>query len=172
MKQTLLFLAILSLSLNCFGQDADTEFTNPNIQMGMVVSDLDASLHFYTTIIGMVRTGSFDVNPEKASELGLTDGKELNVIVLRLKDSEASNQLKIMSFGNNYDMYEKQFIDDDMGVQYLTIYPKSLKPILERIKENDIPMLGDTPVKLNEKDSFILIQDPDGTFVELIGPMN
>ncbi|MFW5877751.1 MAG: VOC family protein [bacterium] len=172
MKQTILFLTILSLSLNCFGQKTDTEFTNPDIQMGMVVSDLDASLHFYTAIIGMVQTGSFDVKPEKARQLGLTDGKELNVTVLRLKDSEASNQLKIMSFGNKYDMNQKQYINDDLGVQYFTIYPKSLKPVLERIKENDIPMLGDTPVKLNEKDSFIMIQDPDGTFIELIGPMN
>lgn len=172
MKQLIVLFSIIFFSSSAFAQEKNPEFTNPNIQMGMVVSDLDASLYFYTGIIGMIQTGSFDVKPDKARKLGLTDGKELNVVVLRLKDSEASNQLKIMSFGNKYDMHQKQYINDDLGVQYLTIYPKSLKPILERIKENDIPMLGDTPIKLNNKDSFILIQDPDGTFVELIGPMN
>jgi hypothetical protein len=32
-------------------------------------------------------------------------------------------------------------------------------------------LLGDTPVALGEKDHFVLVQDPDGTIIELIGPL-
>lgn len=40
---------------------------------------------------------------------------------------------------------------------------------MQRIKENNIKMLGDTPVQLPDGRTFILIQDPDGIFIELIG---
>jgi hypothetical protein len=33
-------------------------------------------------------------------------------------------------------------------------------------------MLGSTPTMLDEKRQFILVQDPDGNFIELIGPEN
>jgi hypothetical protein len=45
-----------------------------------------------------------------------------------------------------------------------------MKPLLERIKKHDVKMLGKTPAMLNETRQFVLVQDPDGTFIELIGP--
>ena len=35
---------------------------------------------------------------------------------------------------------------------------------------NKVKLLGDTPTSLDESTQFVLIQDPDGTFIELIGP--
>jgi hypothetical protein len=56
-------------------------------------------------------------------------------------------------------------------MQYITIFVKSLKPILARIKENNIDILSAEPTILSGGRHFVLIQDPDGTFVELIGNM-
>ena len=47
----------------------------------------------------------------------------------------------------------------------------SLEPILGRIKKHGVKLLGETPITLNETDHFVLIQDPDGTIIELIGPL-
>ena len=48
---------------------------------------------------------------------------------------------------------------------------KALKPVIERLKEKNVPFLGTTPTPLNENLHFVLVQDPDGIFIELIGPM-
>ena len=34
-----------------------------------------------------------------------------------------------------------------------------------------VKLLGETPISLGGDSNFVLVQDPDGTFVELIGPM-
>ena len=173
MKQKLLTLLLIVVPSIAFCQSKPVvEFTNPDIQMGMVVSDLEKSLNFYTGIIGLKQTGEFKVAPEKAKELGLTDKLELKVSVLRLREGEDANQLKLMSFGEKKKLKKKKFINDELGVQYFTIYVKTLRPVYERLKENNIPLLGSTPVQMKGGNSFILIQDPDGTFIELIGPMD
>jgi hypothetical protein len=55
-------------------------------------------------------------------------------------------------------------------MQYITIMVNSLEPFLERIKEHKVKLMGDTPIPLGETDNFVLVQDPDGTIIELIGP--
>jgi len=42
--------------------------------------------------------------------------------------------------------------------------------IIKRIEENKVKTLGKTPTMLNANRMFVLIQDPDGNFVEFIGP--
>jgi hypothetical protein len=76
-----------------------------------------------------------------------------------------------MSFGKQATHPKQNFIQDDTGVQYITINVKALKPIIDRLKQKNIPLLGSTPTQLNKNSQFILVQDPDGTFIELIGPM-
>jgi len=44
-----------------------------------------------------------------------------------------------------------------------------MKPFLKRIKEHNIKLIAETPTKLDDGRQFVLIQDPDGTFIELIG---
>ena len=39
-------------------------------------------------------------------------------------------------------------------------------------KKHNVKLMGDTPIPLGEKDHFVLVQDPDGTIIELIGPLN
>jgi len=54
-------------------------------------------------------------------------------------------------------------------VQYLTVYVKDMAPFVERLRAANIPFLGKTPIKIaNDTKDFVLVQDPDGTFVELI----
>jgi hypothetical protein len=56
-------------------------------------------------------------------------------------------------------------------MQYITINVNSLAPFLERIKKHKVKLLGETPIPLGESDHFVLVQDPDGTIIELIGPL-
>ncbi|MEZ5071070.1 MAG: VOC family protein [Bacteroidales bacterium] len=172
MKHCAIFLlALLALS-NCTSPMAKPEFSSGNIDVGVVVKDMDRSMDFYLNVIGMKKVDEFDVTAEFGAESGLTRGLPFHVNVLKLQDNPLANQWKLMSFPDEESTPRSQVIHDDRGVQYVTINVTSLAPILERIKTNQVRMLGKTPIPLNETDHFVLIQDPDGTFIELIGPLD
>jgi hypothetical protein len=93
------------------------------------------------------------------------------VTVLKLEDSPEASEWKLMSFGKKGTHPKQKFIHDDTGMQYITIQVKSLKPIIERLRQRKVAFLGTTPTPLNKNAHFVLVQDPDGNFVELIGPL-
>lgn len=154
-------------------QAAEEEFSSKVIHMGMVVSNLEESMKFYKEVVGFVQVDrtEFEVNADFGKRSGLTDSLGFKVQVLKLGKGDDATQLKLMSFGDKPKKKENKYIHSTVGVQYLTIMVSELKPILERIEKHGIKLLGESPVPLGEKDRFVLIQDPDGTFVELIGPM-
>ena len=152
---------------------AQEDFSRKTINIGMVVSDLRKSLKFYKEVVGLVQVDrtEFDVDADFGKRSGLTDSLAIHVEVLKLGAGENATSLKLMTFGERAKKQENRFIHSHTGIQYLTIYVTALEPILARIKEHQVKLLGQTPIPLGEKMSFVLIQDPDGTFVELIGPM-
>lgn len=162
-------LSLVVLNLNAQMAPAPEEFDNPTIQVGVVVSDLNEAVDFYTNVIGMTQTGAFSVEGDKAKELGLSDGRRLDVKILKLEDSEQSNEWKLMSFGKKANHPKQKYIHDDTGMQYITIFVKEIDPFIKRIKKNNIEILSNEPSILDGGRKFILIQDPDGTFIEIIG---
>ena len=119
----------------------------------------------------MVKTGSFDLNEDFTKRSGLSDGVPFSVTVLKLEDSPEANEWKLMSFGKKAAHPKQNFIQDDVGMQYITINVKALRPIIERLKQKNVPFLGSTPTALSSDLQFLLVQDPDGNFIELIGSM-
>ncbi|HYE31366.1 MAG TPA: VOC family protein [Methylomirabilota bacterium] len=170
MKRALSIFALSALlTLPTFS--APEEFATPTISIGVVVTDLEKSMEFYTNIIGMVQTGEFEIKEDFSKKSGLTDGQPTKVKILRLGKGEDATQWKLMSFGDKAKTQKDPFIHNRTGMRYITIMVKDLTPIVKRIKERQIKFLGETPVPLGSNSHFALIQDPDGTFIELIGPM-
>lgn len=167
-KISLLFAyGLFVISLSTFAQ---SNFSKSGISIGVVVEDLDKSLDFYLNVVGMVQTGEFSVDSEKAKQLGLSNGDRFDVKVLKLENSEEAAEWKLMSFGKTTSHEKQQYVPDRNGMRYITLFVKSMAPVLERIKKHKVKTLGETPAMLNETRQFVLIQDPDGNFVELIGP--
>lgn len=180
----LLFFALLVLP-GCASESADaqpdpaptttapsSEFSSERIDIGVVVTDLERSMEFYTNVLGMTHTGGFDLDEDISRRTGLTGGTPVSIAVLKLQDSENATQWKLMRFGTTADRPANTHIQDDIGMQYTTIFVTALQPFLDRLEANNIPLLGDTPIQLEENRHFVLIQDPDGIFIELIGPMS
>jgi catechol 2,3-dioxygenase-like lactoylglutathione lyase family enzyme len=169
-KLMILMVAIATLiTTNIMAQG---EFSSNIIGVGVVVKEIDKSLDFYLNVIGMKKTGEFDVDAGFAKTSGLSDGVPFHVDVLMLEESPDANQWKLMSFMKDAAHPIPAFIQEDNGMQYITIMVNSLAPFIKRIKKHNVKLLGDTPVPLDEENHFVLIQDPDGTFIELIGPLN
>ncbi|MER3376637.1 MAG: VOC family protein [Allomuricauda sp.] len=155
---------VLALSL-C---QAQNEVENPSISIAMIASDMDTSYDFYTNIIGMAETGGFSIDESFGKKSGLTGGAPYDVKILKLVDDPHSTEFKLASFGNPK-VDAGNVIQDKNGLRYITIYLKSTEAVLQRIEDNNIKTLGDTPLQLPNGKTFILIQDPDGLFIELIG---
>jgi catechol 2,3-dioxygenase-like lactoylglutathione lyase family enzyme len=166
MKTHYLFYLILVLTFSTIR--AQDDYENLTVSIGVVVSDLEASIEFYTNIMGMEETGELDLDSSFGKASGLTGGRPLLVKILKLKNSPDATEYKLVSFGNDKKGFDKH-IQDQNGMQYTTFFIKSTADIIKRIRENNIEFLGDTPIKLPDGRTFILIQDPDGVFIEIIG---
>jgi catechol 2,3-dioxygenase-like lactoylglutathione lyase family enzyme len=166
-----LSVALVSFLLTGILCASEADFSNPVIHVGVVVSDLEKSLAFYKDVVGMVSGGSFDVNEDMSKRTGLAAGVPFHVEILKLDKDKDMTQFKLMSFGERTRKQQNQFIYDHTGMRYVTIFVNELEPIIKRIKAHHVRMLGDTPTELGPNNYFVLIQDPDGIFVELIGPM-
>ena len=164
-------LAVLLVVMPSYAVQAPDDFAKSGVSVGVVVEDLNKSLDFYLNVIGMVKTGEFAVDATKAKELGLSNGNSFDVKVLKLENSENAPEWKLMSFGKKATHPKQNYVPDDNGIQYVTIFVKSMKPLLERIKQHGVKTLGTTtPAMLSETQQFVLVQDPDGNFIEIIGP--
>ncbi len=164
----------LTALLAMTGWAEEKDFALKTIHIGMIVKDLDQSMKFYKDVVGMVQvdTTEFSVDADFGKKSGLTDSLPIHVQVLKLGKGENATQLKLMTFGGQAQPQpqENEFIHSHTGIQYITIMVSDLTPILERIKKHKVKLLGDTPIAMGDS-HFVLIKDPDGTFVELIGPM-
>ena len=161
------FLLATGLALN-----AQTNFKKNALTAAIVVSDEAKALHFYRDILGMQEAGGFVIDSVFAKNLGLSKGKSFKVALLSFLDTPESSQLKIVSFTEVlkqeaaavYDAVQEQF-----GLQYLTLQVHSLDPIMARAKKEGVQPQAATPLKLDDHVYLVLLRDPDGTFVEVIG---
>jgi len=151
---------------------SQSNFSSKVINIGVVVSDLGRSLDFYVNGIGMVKTGGFSLDQDFAKRSGLSDGIPFSITVLKLENSPEATEWKLMSFDKKAAHKKSNFVQDDLGMQYITINVKSLKPVIERLTRQRVKFLGSTPTPLNKDLHFVLVQDPDGNFLEIIGPLN
>jgi len=168
LRSASLLLCLLASSVQILS--AQGTFAQSRIDIGLVVSDLERSVSFYQDVLGLQRAYSFDVPTDFARKAGLTAGAPLHAVALRLTDDADAPVLKLVQTGQPT-VSRPEFITDQSGVRYLTVNLTALEPVLERLKQHNIRVLGSGPVTMNDRQSLALVQDPDGVFLELIGPM-
>ncbi len=171
MKKILKYLAVifaLFFANPTSAIEPNSEFSRTSISVGVVVEDLNKSIDFYTKVVGMVVIRDLFIDSAKAKRMGLTKGETLSIKVLKLENVENATEIKLLSYGKKTKLSKQTSVSDANGIRYLTIFVKSLKPLLDRIAKNGIKTLGETPTMLDAKRQFVLIQDPDGNFVEFI----
>ena len=151
------------------------EFTSQTIDIGIVVSDVEKAVDFYTKALGFKEKNGFSVSSEFCKKAGLTDGHELKIRVLTLGDEEKATKIKLMQLPQtNPKKSDNQFVHSQLGVSYLTVFVKDTNKAIERLKEYNSKPVADGPVSLPPplpSTVFItLVRDPDGNFIELVGP--
>ena len=168
----LLITLLFSQSVSAQEAAPEGEFTSPTIAIGCVVSDIDASVKFYTEAIGFKDARGFKVAAGFATETGLTDQKPLDIKALTLGDGPGATELKLMQVDGGSAKPANDHINTSLGFSYLTIFVKSTDAALARLKKQGVKTIGKEPVALATNPNLVLmiVRDPDGNFVELIGP--
>jgi len=165
----LIILAIACADLS----HAQSEFSSATIGIGVVVSDLEKSLDFYINVIGFKKVGGFEVDEDFATRSGLTGGPPITVTTLKLEDETEATQWKVISFGKDAPDPLPRYIQDIVGMRFITINVNDLSPFLKRIRKHKVELLGDTPIPLGSSGEkhFVMVSDPNGILIELIGPL-
>jgi predicted enzyme related to lactoylglutathione lyase len=146
------------------------EFARTTIDLGMVVSDVEKAAKFYGEALGFKELSGFDVPAQMAADTGLTDNRPFKVRVFVLGDEPAATRLKIMTIpGAGLKKVDNQYIGTSLGFRYLTINVADLTKALERLKQHGVAPVRE-PYRLGGNSYLVLVKDPDGNTVELIGP--
>ena len=64
----------------------------------------------------------------------------------------------------------QKYIHSTLGVSYLTLFVTDMDAAVARLKKANVRLLGKTPAALGGKTKITVVHDPDGNFIELIGP--
>ncbi|QDV29684.1 Glyoxalase-like domain protein [Planctopirus ephydatiae] len=153
----------------------ETAFSSETIDVGLCVSNMQASIDFYTKAIGFQELPGFSVPADYAQEVGLSDGQVLDVKVLTLGTGPTATRLKLIQFpkvpGARVD---QSYIQSTYGIRYLTIHVKDVNASLEKLKQHKVKPIASSPKLLPagfpEGVGLCNLRDPDGNLVELVGP--
>lgn len=154
---------------------AEGEFARTTIDLGVVVSDVDKAVEFYTKAIGFTEVKGFKVSAKLAADGGLTARQPLDIRVLILGEEDSATKLKLMAVpGVDSKRSDNSFIHSQLGYSYLTIFVTDTDAAMARLKKAGVNPIAKGPVELPENLApgvfLTVVRDPDGNFVELVGP--
>ncbi len=186
-KHLLTFLAGLSLAFGLavfsIGNAAEekpasqnSRFVRQTVDFGIVVSDIDKSLKFYTKALGLKELSTFDVPEKLGGGAGLSDDLPFHIHVLALGEDDTATKVKLMQFqGHPGKKGDTKFIHNGYGVRYLTIFVTDLSEALKQAKKAGVKPIAQGPVPIPESIapgmSLAVVRDPDGNMIELVGPL-
>lgn len=152
-----------------------SEFARSTIDLGVVVSDIEKAAAFYTESIGFRELEGFNVDAGFATDTGLTDNQPLSIRVFVLGEDESATKLKLMQVpGVTSAKNKTDSIHAQLGFSYITVFVNDTNAAMERLKKTGVKPLAKGPVALPkgfpEGVFLTVVQDPDGNFVELVGP--
>ena len=154
---------------------ADDDFSRTTIDLGMVVSDVDKSVAFYTQAVGFKEVPGFQVTGQLTADAGLTDNYPVRVRVLVLGDGPTATRLKVMALpAAQPKRGDNKFIHSEFGYRYITISVKDMASAVARLDKAGVKPLAKCPLALSKSPSsqmyLTVFRDPDGNLIEFVGP--
>lgn len=155
--------------------ETEEEFSKSSIDIGIVVSDLDKAVKFYTHALGFKETESFSIPDDIGEKLGLTDSKLVKMRVLMLEEEENATKLKLIKVPSaRSEEGDNRFIHSQLGFRYITIFVNDMKETLSRLKKAGVALATKKliifPKELEQDVYLAIVRDPDGNLIELVGP--
>lgn len=141
MKPLIIIFCVFALHFSSYSQsNADSGVA----AIGLVVSDIDNSEKFYKDILGMKEVGGFSLDEPWSKEAGAANGKPFSVKLFKMKDLSSATVLKLAYFEKTERSSDKQGIDINSGVNYITLYysAEEFQQVIGRIDAKDNQKIG------------------------------
>ena len=172
MKTFVSFLALVGLSI-LFRGESTNNYATGVVDYGLVVRNLEKSVSFYESI-GLVKLTEFGVPAGITGDAGLTDYKELKVVMMSASGDDIDTKIKLMQLPGKRKKQDQTYIDSTYGMSYQTFFIKDMNAMVKMLKKNSIAIIAKGPVDLTGAgftDVFLtLVRDPDGNIIEFVGP--
>ncbi len=173
LSAAVLFFAGYAVRANFFPEESN--FSSTTVDFGIIASDVAKSVEWYKTVVGCQERDGFDVPGEFAANIGLTANLPFHVHVLTLGEGASATKIKLMGFESKPGArVDNSYIHSSYGIRYLTIFVKDLNKSLEQAAAHGAkPIAKGThplPPGFPEGLGIAVLRDPDGNFVELVGP--
>lgn len=151
---------------------ADKDFASTTIDLGLVVSDVNKTVKFFTETIGFKEVKGFSVSADFCNGAGLTNAEALDIRVLVLGDGKSATKLKVMQAPKTKSKKApNDYIVTQLGYSYISIFINDTNAALKRLKKAGVVPIAKGPVLIGKGPLYLtVVRDPDGNFVELIGP--
>ena len=180
LARTLLAPTLLTLALaGCRGGaeavKVEGDFSSHVVDIGIVASDVERSAAFYTKALGFTEMPGFDVPASLGADAGLADSKAFHVRVFVLADAPAATKVKLMQFADAPGAKpDNAFLHSTVGFRYLTVMVSDMTAAVERAAKAGATPIAKGPCPLPkgfpEGVYLAVFRDPDGNFVEFVGP--
>jgi len=135
------------------------EMKNPAVDLGIVCSDFDESLHFYRDTLGFEVIQEIQIPDEVAKGACLAPRGFRQV---RLK--AGSTLIKLMEIESP--PVPRSF-DFQAGVRWLTFIVEDVPSLAEKLKAKGVEFLAD-PVSAPDAKHVLCAKGPDGMLIELV----
>ena len=146
-------------------------FRKATVDVGVIVSDIKAAEEFYEEALGFTEIDEFTVPARVAGDSGLTDYKKFTADVMAIGDGETATKIKLIEISDAPGARpDNRYIHSTLGPSYLTLHVDDLDAALKKCADHGVKPVAKGPTKVGG-DSFIaLVRDPDGNFIEFVGP--
>ena len=146
-------------------------YRKATIDVGVIVTDAHAAEEFYEDALGFEEVDEFTVSAEVAGDSGLTDYRQFTAHVMTIGEGEAATRIKLIAMpGPPAARPDNRFVNSTLGPSYLTLHVDDIDAALKTAAEHGVKPLAKGPTKVGGRNHIALLRDPDGNFVELVGP--
>lgn len=150
-------------------------YASATVDLGIVVSDMEKSAKWYTEVLGLKELDGFSAPADFVSRIGLSNKLGIQVRVFAVDSGEKATKLKLMQFktapGARVD---QTYIHSTYGFRYVTLFVNDIEASMAKVTAAGVKPIGEGVTPLPEglpAGVFIaVLRDPDGNFVELVGP--
>ena len=131
----------------------------PTIDIGLVCSDFEASLHFYRDILGLEIAAEVLVDDEGATKFGLAPRGFRHV---RMR--AGGTLIKLMEIENPP---AARSFDFQAGIRWLTFILDDVPTVVAELKSKGVEFMAE-PVSAPDAKHVVCAKGPDGMLIELV----
>lgn len=133
---------------------------------GIVVEDLEKSLHFYQDLLGLKTKR--DMQEEGIFIDAILGLKKVKVHTVKIASDEGDTLVELLEYASHKGKPRDRYEIFDLGASHIAFTVEEIDDEYQRLKERGISFISEPQVSADGKAKVVFCYDPDGVPVELV----